>query len=174
MKTFTILSFLTLFLCSCGKGKDVDYGYETKFVWENKSNHAIKLLPRGYSGTIFIDVNSKHIESKVYMGGEHHGGRLPVVEPFGDCRMMTVSFNDTLNIAYCRNYGYYEDSAVQDSMCAIIDSLYIVESPFNPLRVENYAGEELSRGKKGGGTYQYTYTFTNKDFEAALKRRDSL
>ncbi|MDR2962242.1 MAG: hypothetical protein LBU90_01155 [Bacteroidales bacterium] len=70
-----------------------------------------------------------------------------VSEPFEDSPYIIVHFLDNLSITY------YRDSS----------------SSYNPLRIENYSGglTKKKRDRKGFNSYNYTYTFTNADFENA-------
>ena len=144
MKKLSIIAVLGLLLSSCTNGEK---STTTIHVLANKSEHEIKL--QGYQWDLSIPMDTTvtiSIDSQIVRSVSDLGG--PFSEPpFVRFKPLVVYFDDTISIQYTWN-----------------DT-----SAYSPLRIENYA-EDAKPGKKGGGTWKYTYTFTNRDYEEALNK----
>jgi hypothetical protein len=157
---YTSLLALTLAIALIGCQKsDVTDTYPPSFcyyTWINESNHEITLSTNGLS-----EDDVRHFENIILPSGEQHEIMLkyPVMllsRP-GPPHKMTVLFDDRTEIVY----------DLSGSM--LPPELY--NPDYNPTLTQNYTEEEVKKPEaylQPTGT-RWTYTFTDADYEAAVK-----
>jgi len=171
MKKINILSlFLLFFLNSCIK----ESSQQVEFIVENKSDYIIMLdVPNFYSGHIMgynLQDTIFTINSNTSISYNHQSGFGQAShEPFDKAQNIIIYFNNTDSIVYYRDF-------LRDSLGVIINSSRLVESKYNPLKLENYSGGQTKKRKNENGleVYIYTYIFTNEDFEEAVRYNSTM
>lgn len=137
-----ILVVLVFFFSSCIK----DYSTLTEFIIKNNSEYELKIQVSNFETEFYSTVDTTFIigvDSQISYKYEKDGEEAVYYNPFGTSSdSIIIYFNDTITNMFNKNNP----------------SLY------NPLIMENYSG-----GKVKKGLYRYTYTFTNQDFQEALK-----
>lgn len=142
MKKIILISVLALLISSCIK----DYSTLTEFVIENNSDHAVKASLTNFEAEFYKSVDTVFtigVGSKISYSYENDGDDTVYEYPFGTSSgPIVIHFDNSVSSTFNKNN----------------------ESKFNPLKLENYSGGKIKKGY-----YRYTYTFTNQDFEEALK-----
>ena len=142
MKKISIILISVLLFSSCIR----DYTTMTKFIIENNYEYELKIEVKRFDteigaqvDTIFTIGSGSKISHKYSERGEDAVSNYP----FGIYSdSIIIYFNDTVS----RLFSKYE------------------ESQYNPLKIENYSGGKVRKGR-----YTFTYTITNQDFQEALK-----
>lgn len=131
-----------MFLTSCDRNASCGL-----FFLENKSDYEIRLeVPNfwynsGLQKDTIITLH-KNVNICYYEGCMGWNDR-----PLASASDIIIYFNDTLSVRYYREH----------------ESSGFAVSQYNPLLKENYSLAQE------GNTYRYTYTFTNEDYEEAVK-----
>ncbi len=118
------------------------------YIWKNDSDHTITLLGFGY-GISFENEVIPPGESFITDYGELGGGGVPP-----DIWRMTVTFDNDIEMI-CGSPLIPVENRVPGVN---------FDTSFNPMWEENYEYKKLGRYD-----YQWTYTFTNADYEAAVR-----
>jgi hypothetical protein len=150
LKKMSLLASFIPFFVSC----HTEYRVVSRFFLKNESDHDIKIevisflcysTPRHDTTVYNINAGQQICSSSDF---KRYAIRRP--NPFGDeVISVTIYFGDMISIMYNQNDN----------------------SPYNPIKIENYSEEITKTGNDRTGritTYKYTYTFTNQDFEAAV------
>jgi hypothetical protein len=142
MKKISIVLIWVLLLSSCIK----DYSTLTEFVIENNLEHVVKIQVSNFETEFYSSVDTIFtigVGSKINYNYEKDGEDAVYEYPFGaSSDSIIIHFNDTVSSIFSKNK----------------------DSQYNPLKIENYSGGRIKKG-----LYRYTYTFTNQDFQEALK-----
>ncbi len=141
-KLFVI--FLAGVFASCTNTDPIS---ENHYVWTNNSEYEITFSSIGY-GVSFEDevISSKESFAIVFSNFGETGKAPETIET------MTVGFDDGVRVVYGGTLVPVESH---------IPNVFY-DQPFNPTWEENYEYKKLGRYE-----YQWTYTFTNADYEAA-------
>ncbi len=154
---FTVI----LILIRCGYG---DPARESYYVWVNKSDHTITFTLDRFDPLPdredFLPVtDEKTLESNGQI--ELTGGGMAYSPPPSDLfDKMTITFHDGTEVVYCR----------RDYVPPHIDLLPLPESynkQYDPTFNSNYVQEDVKNGTR------WTYTFTNADYEAAVRMSEA-
>jgi len=161
MKTIHIFFlFVPVLLGSCEIGRPIQYA---EFFIKNQSDYNIRLDVSNFyytdsrckDTTFMLDRNNTIFYSKEgFDEGEES-------IPFAVADSIVICFANIDSIVYHRLF-------LRDSLGNIVNSSRLVTSPYNPLLRENYSQI------KHGNTYTYTYIFTNKDFEEAVRYNSTM
>ncbi len=154
-KIYYIISLF--FACGLVGCSIADYVGTNYYVWVNNSDRSIMISNIGRFPENLNFKNQIIQPSESFSGiyGERGGGAS---SPHSHFSVMTIIFDDQIEVVYGTPY----------TMDEYRDPNVFYDQPFNPMWDENYEYKKLGRYE-----YQWTYTFTNADYEAAKRMAEA-